>query len=187
MEVNDEAKRILVQALGKLYSSRSQRGGAHLHRSLLLTLVMQSARDVYLAAQQASWAITSTEPEQQESPAEKTMDTNLLRSDVLCHSQPATPLHKDIAISSEYQTNSYSLLCSATTSLENKENLGPRRPGGQARKRRGKAAVEPDFLPCKKPKMMVQYTGNSVRRNSVKCNHFCGDYSRRLTSAITAF
>nr|XP_020473522.1 LOW QUALITY PROTEIN: immediate early response gene 2 protein [Monopterus albus] len=47
MEVNAEARRILAVSISKLYASRSQRGGLRLHRSLLLSLVMRSARDIY--------------------------------------------------------------------------------------------------------------------------------------------
>ncbi|KAJ0033666.1 hypothetical protein NQD34_000773 [Periophthalmus magnuspinnatus] len=47
MEMNAEAKRILAVSISKLYASRSQRGGLRLHRSLLVSLVMKSARDIY--------------------------------------------------------------------------------------------------------------------------------------------
>ncbi|XP_054460975.1 immediate early response 2b [Anoplopoma fimbria] len=47
MEVNAEARRILAVSISKLYSSRTQRGGLRLHRSLLLSMVMRSARDIY--------------------------------------------------------------------------------------------------------------------------------------------
>uniref|UniRef100_A0A8C5BXX2 Immediate early response 2b n=1 Tax=Gadus morhua TaxID=8049 RepID=A0A8C5BXX2_GADMO len=50
MDVNTEAKRILAVSISKLYASRSQRGGLRLHRSLLLSLVMRSARDIYHSA-----------------------------------------------------------------------------------------------------------------------------------------
>ncbi|XP_024128156.1 immediate early response gene 2 protein [Oryzias melastigma] len=66
MEVSAEAKRIMVVALGKLYSSRTQRGGLRLHRSLLLTLVMKSARDIYHAAQPAEESVVPAEVEMKE-------------------------------------------------------------------------------------------------------------------------
>ncbi|KAK7930606.1 hypothetical protein WMY93_007001 [Mugilogobius chulae] len=47
MEMNVEARRILAVSISKLYASRSQRGGLRLHRSLLVSLVMKSARDIY--------------------------------------------------------------------------------------------------------------------------------------------
>ncbi|KAK1153720.1 hypothetical protein AOXY_G29379 [Acipenser oxyrinchus oxyrinchus] len=50
MELNAEAKRIMALSLGKLYSSRMHRGGMKLHRSLQLSLVMRSARDIYFTA-----------------------------------------------------------------------------------------------------------------------------------------
>nr|XP_015204428.1 PREDICTED: immediate early response gene 2 protein [Lepisosteus oculatus] len=49
MEMTCDAKRIVAVSLGKLYSSRSQRGGCRLHRSLLLSLVVRSAREIYHA------------------------------------------------------------------------------------------------------------------------------------------
>ncbi|XDV13021.1 hypothetical protein PO909_001534 [Leuciscus waleckii] len=54
MDVTTEAKQIMVHALSKIYSSRTQRGGLRLHRSLLLTLVMKSARDIYHSARLTS-------------------------------------------------------------------------------------------------------------------------------------
>ncbi|XP_072347078.1 immediate early response gene 5-like protein [Scyliorhinus torazame] len=48
MDVKLEAQRVMAVALGKMYNSRLQRGGIRLHRSLLLSLVLRSARDVYL-------------------------------------------------------------------------------------------------------------------------------------------
>ncbi|XP_067829071.1 immediate early response gene 5 protein-like [Heptranchias perlo] len=57
MDLKVEAQRVMAVALGKMYSSRLQRGGIRLHKSLLLSLVLRSARDVYLnvrAEQEAS-------------------------------------------------------------------------------------------------------------------------------------
>lgn len=45
-----EAKRIMALSISKLYSSRTQRGGLRLHRSLLLSVTMRAARDIYHAA-----------------------------------------------------------------------------------------------------------------------------------------
>ena len=134
MEVSTEAKRIMVVALGKLYSSRTQRGGLRLHRSLLLTLVMKSARDMYHAAQTtAETETTAWEP--QNSAVETTTEPatgepgTLPREEAAC--SPSEPL----------------------SGAENKENRCPGSPPQHSRKRRGKAAVEPDFLPCKKAKL----------------------------------
>ncbi|XP_041098023.1 immediate early response gene 2 protein, partial [Polyodon spathula] len=56
MEVNAEAKRIMALSVSKLYSCRMQRGGMKLHRSLQLSLVMRSARDIYFIAKLGSEA-----------------------------------------------------------------------------------------------------------------------------------
>lgn len=50
MEVQKEAQRIMTLSVWKMYHSRMQRGGLRLHRSLQLSLVMRSARDLYLSA-----------------------------------------------------------------------------------------------------------------------------------------
>uniref|UniRef100_A0A803TNG0 Immediate early response 2 n=1 Tax=Anolis carolinensis TaxID=28377 RepID=A0A803TNG0_ANOCA len=50
MEVQKEAQRIMTMSVWKMYHSRMQRGGLRLHRSLQLSLVMRSARDLYLSA-----------------------------------------------------------------------------------------------------------------------------------------
>uniref|UniRef100_A0A674JZF4 Immediate early response 2 n=1 Tax=Terrapene triunguis TaxID=2587831 RepID=A0A674JZF4_9SAUR len=49
MEVQKEAQRIMTLSVWKMYNSRLQRGGLRLHRSLQLSLVMRSAREVYLS------------------------------------------------------------------------------------------------------------------------------------------
>ncbi|XP_032906711.1 immediate early response gene 2 protein isoform X2 [Amblyraja radiata] len=53
MDMKAEAQRVMAVALGKMYSSRLQRGGARLHRSLLLSLVLRGAQDVYLGLRAA--------------------------------------------------------------------------------------------------------------------------------------
>ncbi|XP_038627390.1 immediate early response gene 2 protein [Tachyglossus aculeatus] len=50
MEVQKEAQRIMTMSVWKMYHSRMQRGGLRLHRSLQLSLVMRSARELYLSA-----------------------------------------------------------------------------------------------------------------------------------------
>ncbi|KAM4887114.1 immediate early response gene 2 protein [Thomomys bottae] len=50
MEVQKEAQRIMTLSVWKMYHSRLQRGGLRLHRSLQLSLVMRSARELYLSA-----------------------------------------------------------------------------------------------------------------------------------------
>ncbi|KAG7277562.1 hypothetical protein CRUP_030724 [Coryphaenoides rupestris] len=49
MEYKVEAHRIMSISLGKIYTSRVQRGGVKLHRNLLVSLVLRSARHVYLS------------------------------------------------------------------------------------------------------------------------------------------
>lgn len=50
MEVQKEAQRIMTLSVWKMYHSRMQRGGLRLHRSLQLSLVMRSARELYFSA-----------------------------------------------------------------------------------------------------------------------------------------
>lgn len=50
MEVQKEAQRIMTLSVWKMYHSRMQRGGLRLHRSLQLSLIMRSARELYLSA-----------------------------------------------------------------------------------------------------------------------------------------
>ncbi|XP_069792392.1 immediate early response gene 5 protein [Narcine bancroftii] len=52
MEFKVEAHRIMTISLGKIYSSRIQRGGIKLHKNLLVSLVLRSARQVYLSEQE---------------------------------------------------------------------------------------------------------------------------------------
>ncbi|XP_024614597.1 immediate early response gene 5 protein [Neophocaena asiaeorientalis asiaeorientalis] len=49
MEFKLEAHRIVSISLGKIYNSRAQRGGIKLHKNLLVSLVLRSARQVYLS------------------------------------------------------------------------------------------------------------------------------------------
>ncbi|XP_035037624.1 immediate early response gene 2 protein [Hippoglossus stenolepis] len=141
MEVSAEAKRIMVVALGKLYSSRSQRGGLRLHRSLLLTLVMKSARDIYHEAQATAEGVEPGCEQQQPEAAAAEAQGNTespcgeLRGPASLRTLP----REEVVVSRK----------------EDKENRCPSVtvPAQPSRKRRGKAAVEPDFLPCKKAKL----------------------------------
>ncbi|XP_074513095.1 immediate early response gene 2 protein [Sebastes fasciatus] len=138
MEVTAEAKRIMVVALGKLYSSRTQRGGLRLHRSLLLTLVMKSARDRYHEAQHEA----QQEEERVAAAAgcglQEETEELLQGAPELCKTQDSRGQDLELCRGQD---------------LEDKENLVPAQQ--PSRKRRGKAAVEPepDFLPCKKAKL----------------------------------
>lgn len=49
MEFKLEAHRIVSISLGKIYNARVQRGGLKLHKNLLVSLVLRSARQVYLS------------------------------------------------------------------------------------------------------------------------------------------
>ncbi|XP_061486576.1 immediate early response gene 5 protein [Rhineura floridana] len=49
MECKLEAHRIVSISLGKMYSTRGQRGGVKLHKNLLVSLVLRSARQAYLS------------------------------------------------------------------------------------------------------------------------------------------
>uniref|UniRef100_A0A8C6WVB1 Immediate early response 2b n=1 Tax=Neogobius melanostomus TaxID=47308 RepID=A0A8C6WVB1_9GOBI len=126
MEVNAEARRILAVSISKLYASRSQRGGLRLHRSLLVSLVMKSARDIYhssaaameKAAAAAEASLVSTEE------AMEAMDTAEQQQQQAPENQPS----------------------------EDKENQSPnqQRP---SRKRPGKVSAVPDFLPEKRARL----------------------------------
>uniref|UniRef100_A0A8C2XJB0 Immediate early response 2 n=1 Tax=Cyclopterus lumpus TaxID=8103 RepID=A0A8C2XJB0_CYCLU len=179
MEVSAEAKRIMVVALGKLYSSRTQRGGLRLHRSLLLTLVMKSARDMYHAAQATTESVAGGY-EQQQPAAEGTTEptgaqTELLGAASLATEKPRTLTREEVSGSpTELRRHA-----------ENKENMCPTGPAQHSRKRRGKAAMEPDFLPCKKAKLEQAICPQQLSVNSVSPGDFWPSYWPRLT--ITGF
>lgn len=139
MEVSAEAKRIMVVALGKLYSSRTQRGGLRLHRSLLLTMVMKSARDIYHAAQTTEESVTSG-CEQHSPTGEET--TQAIPQPSPHHGEESGGAQTELRHDAHTRPIA-----------ENKENMFPVVQQQHSRKRRGKAAVEPDFLPCKKAKL----------------------------------
>lgn len=163
MEVSAEAKRIMVVALGKLYSSRTQRGGLRLHRSLLLSLVMKSARDIYHEAQ------TTAEPWERghhtaEQPAEPQGHSALVAH------QPQTVRDEDAGSAAELPRHART-----NSGAENKENVRPTSPE-QSRKRRNKTAAEPDFLPYKKAKLeqgispQQHVIANAVLMDYVSCS-----------------
>ncbi|XP_059203457.1 immediate early response gene 2 protein [Centropristis striata] len=173
MEVSAEAKRIMVVALGKLYSSRTQRGGLRLHRSLLLTMVMKSARDMYHAAQ-AAVESGAVEWEHQ-SPAEGATEAAGAPMELQSPAATNTGTPRTTSPREEVPASPTELRRDA----DNKENLSPSGPGQQSRKRRGKVAVEPDFLPCKKAKLEQancppQLIVNSVLLDYVKCSSELG-------------
>uniref|UniRef100_A0A4W4E0L3 Immediate early response 2b n=1 Tax=Electrophorus electricus TaxID=8005 RepID=A0A4W4E0L3_ELEEL len=130
MDVKAEAKRIMAVSISKLYTSRTQRGGLRLHRSLLLSMVIKSARDIYHAALMSNTAEKvvpcSPEPETEGRMGTSTDLTTLPDSSV--------------TLSPE----------AGATTGENKENMGCLKPVRDSRKRPGKTVAEPDFLPLKK-------------------------------------
>ncbi|XP_006761465.1 PREDICTED: immediate early response gene 2 protein [Myotis davidii] len=72
MEVQKEAQRIMTLSVWKMYHSRMQRGGLRLHRSLQLSLVMRSARELYLSAK-----VEAHEPPEVPSPVARSLDPRL--------------------------------------------------------------------------------------------------------------
>uniref|UniRef100_UPI0037E972E0 immediate early response gene 2 protein n=1 Tax=Semicossyphus pulcher TaxID=241346 RepID=UPI0037E972E0 len=168
MEVSAEAKRIMVVALGKLYSSRTQRGGLRLHRSLLLTMVMKSARDIYHEAQATEESLVPTF-EQHQSTAEVTTQPTSGHPEL----QGPLPGEEVVGSPSELRHDAH-----ARPGAGDKENVCPAVPAQHSRKRRGKAAVEPDFLPCKKAKLeqenCPQLIVSSVLMDYVNCSSELG-------------
>lgn len=173
MEVSAEAKRIMVVALGKLYSSRTQRGGLRLHRSLLLTLVMKSARDMYHAAQATAQSVPS---EWEDSAAESEMATEAdgpnsdLQDVPSANTSPASPSSPPTTGAPQEEPSREDVSGSPTEqplrhSAGNKENRCPN--SQHSRKRRGKAAVAPDFLPCKKAKLEQQQQQESCAQQVI--------------------
>ncbi|XP_048395456.2 immediate early response gene 5 protein [Stegostoma tigrinum] len=68
MEFKVEAHRIMTISLGKIYSSRVQRGGIKLHKNLLVSLVLRSAREVYLSEQEELYLQQQQPPEELQTP-----------------------------------------------------------------------------------------------------------------------
>ncbi|XP_062244407.1 immediate early response 2b [Platichthys flesus] len=137
MEVNAEARRILAVSISKLYASRSQRGGLRLHRSLLLSLVMRSARDIYHSSRESEVQLADAEAmeagscswDQVESPEPQSEQT-----------QAESTVEEPDCAEKEFDGDS----------TEDKENQSPAR---QSRKRRGKVSAAPDFLPSKRARL----------------------------------
>lgn len=137
MEVNAEARRILAVSISKLYASRTQRGGLRLHRSLLLSLVMRSARDIYHSSQ-----------ESEEPTPEEPMDTGSKPGEA--QQQPGLSEPQPTLMSYEPSQEELDSADEDCETTEDKENLSPTR---QSRKRRGKASAAPDFLPSKRARL----------------------------------
>ncbi|XP_069024190.1 immediate early response 2b [Embiotoca jacksoni] len=144
MEVNVEARRILAVSISKLYASRTQRGGLRLHRSLLLSLVMRSARDIYHSSRE------NEGPSGAQSSSEEPMDTTTNPGEQTRlpepQPEPQPALNSAETAPEELETEDG---CDSEIT-EDKENMSPAR---QSRKRRGKASAAPDFLPSKRARL----------------------------------
>uniref|UniRef100_A0A667WI96 Immediate early response 2b n=1 Tax=Myripristis murdjan TaxID=586833 RepID=A0A667WI96_9TELE len=172
MEVNAEARRILAVSISKLYASRTQRGGLRLHRSLLLSLVMRSARDIYHSSSRESEGQSGAQPA-----AEEPMDTSSSPGNHAGVSQ-AEPQPELISPEpAAEEPRSPEEPCESET-IEDKENLSPAR---QSRKRRGKASVAPDFLPSKRARLDVFYV-TVLYVCKCSCTCMCCDSNRNVTS-----
>ncbi|XP_044196006.1 immediate early response 2b [Thunnus albacares] len=145
MEVNAEARRILAVSISKLYASRTQRGGLRLHRSLLLSLVMRSARDIYHSSRESE-ELYGAQP----APVEP-MDTSSNPEEQAGQPEPQSepqPALNSVEPAQE-ELDSAEEGCDIEIT-EDKENMNPAR---QSRKRRGKASAAPDFLPSKRARL----------------------------------
>ncbi|KAF7223884.1 immediate early response 2b [Nothobranchius furzeri] len=143
MDVNVEAKRILAVSISKLYASRTQRGGLRLHRSLLLSLVMRSARDIYHSSRESEAPIAAAPEEPMDTSSRAEEQTQLPEPE----SEPQ-PVANGAEAASEVSDSREEESDGETT--EDKENVSPTR---QSRKRRGKASAAPDFLPSKRARL----------------------------------
>uniref|UniRef100_A0A8C2Z5A3 Immediate early response 2b n=2 Tax=Cyclopterus lumpus TaxID=8103 RepID=A0A8C2Z5A3_CYCLU len=145
MEVNAEARRILAVSISKLYASRTQRGGLRLHRSLLLSMVMRSARDIYHSSRECEelcGAPPTSEEAMETGPVEQTVQLPEPLT------EPRQPAASAVEPPSEEPDSGDE--GSDGELAEDKENMSPTR---QSRKRRGKAAAAPDFLPSKRARL----------------------------------
>ncbi|KAJ8001684.1 hypothetical protein DPEC_G00172010 [Dallia pectoralis] len=166
MDVSAEAKRIMAVSISKLYASRTQRGGMRLHRSLLLSVVMRSARDLYhsacLAKEREQLGTATPVPVPVTEEKGETMDTTNSgdQADV-CRvetesEQPLTPtLTEEVLVPSDPKPSRPTKV-GGKNAVEDKENRSPVSPDRHSRKRRGKASVAPDFLPSKRARLSLE-------------------------------
>ncbi|TNN53678.1 Immediate early response gene 2 protein [Liparis tanakae] len=145
MEVNAEARRILAVSISKLYASRTQRGGLRLHRSLLLSMVMRSARDIYHSSRECEDSSSPEEPMRTD-PAKRTA----LPEELLPEQPRAAPSSPEPPAAASEEPDSGDEESDGELA-EDKENMSP--ATRQSRKRRGKAAAAPDFLPSKRARL----------------------------------
>ncbi|XP_030638010.1 immediate early response gene 2 protein [Chanos chanos] len=186
MDVAEEAKQIMIQALGKMYSSRTQRGGLRLHRSLLLTLVMKSARDIYhsvrLPCENESLSGSSPGVQEKSPRTDEAMDTTGTKDSEAPTSYSELPTQSvESGQRSGHENDPHSGGLGEIQS--DKENRSPSRLDQNSRKRRGKTTSEPDFLPCKKAKMEAGEVRRILQSSTLRTNS--GNSCRTLESLTT--
>ncbi|XP_077381510.1 immediate early response 2b [Festucalex cinctus] len=143
MEVNAEARRILAVSISKLYASRSQRGGLRLHRSLLLSLVMRSARDIYHSSAPPTEAMDTSPEEAAELDLESGPESDETPAEL-------SPTAGGGAYQEPEEEEEEEEGEEEGEPAEDKENRSPTR---RSRKRRGKTAAAPHFLPSKRARL----------------------------------
>ncbi|KAK2543274.1 Ier5 [Columba livia] len=133
MEFKLEAHRIVSISLGKIYSARGQRGGLKLHKNLLVSLVLRSARQRSAGERgQAGSPVKKPRREVEESPSpgeQEDMETGNVASLI-------------------------SIFGSSFSGLLSKEPKGRRRApleGGEATTTPAEAAAEPGQICCDEP------------------------------------
>ncbi|ROI16234.1 immediate early response 2b [Chanodichthys erythropterus] len=161
-----EAKRIMALSISKLYSLRTQRGGLRLHRSLLLSMTMRAARDIYHTAQ----LLKDTEEEQvvpcaPDAATEEPMETDSPQTLIQTSKEVAMKPHEPKETLDEDKENRYA-------------------SERQSRKRRGKTALEPDFLPLKKARMDTDEEKQHLQSEVLRTNN---GNSCRQAETLTAF
>ncbi|XP_069051768.1 immediate early response gene 2 protein [Lepisosteus oculatus] len=177
MEMTCDAKRIVAVSLGKLYSSRSQRGGCRLHRSLLLSLVVRSAREIYHACSaQAAAAVpgqermdTGSPPAGAPAPPGRPLAPRLENTSAAQGGEPRAPYGSD--------------------GPSDKENCSPVGQRRLTRKRPGTTAAEPEFLPSKRARMEAAGEEQPPSRLAALRCHRAGETlsAMPLSRAIVAF
>ncbi|XP_038816975.1 immediate early response gene 2 protein-like [Salvelinus namaycush] len=200
MDVSAEAKRIMAVSISKLYASRAQRGGMRLHRSLLLSVVMRSARDLYHSACLAKEREElGTAHLVQVTPEEGAMDTTASGEQVeveVSQVEPESPLTPTIQEPMSSDSDAAQGACKTRTfigkeTVEDKENRSPVSPDRHSRKRRGKASVAPDFLPSKRARLSLELGEERVLRTGRRTCCRAGDAFTTLSlnsnRAIAAF
>ncbi|XP_076868072.1 immediate early response 2b [Brachyhypopomus gauderio] len=156
MDVRTEARRMMAVSISKLYTCRTQRGGLRLHRSLLLSTVIRSARDIYHSA-----VMMMDTGDQGRVPGDG--------ADTSAGAAPLTDTHVPEAGAVQVPVGS-----------ETKErDEDDARPARDSRKRPGQAVAEPDFLPLKKARLETEDA--QTRRTPLR-THCCWPHARTLSS-----